>query len=139
MTLKPFWPFKYLWCRVRSNESECFFELRMNKSEIKLLFILLIWELWMVNYSPKGIHFHEFLRALLDIEVIVYLVNHNSFYLWKKTVLILESDSLDLSGPFYVGGVDYMDQSLLLPPQVWSASLKHGFVGCLKGELDWNQ
>ena len=35
------------------------FELWMNKSEIKLLFILLIWELWMVNYSPKGIHFHE--------------------------------------------------------------------------------
>lgn len=54
----------------------------------------------------------------------------------KKSVLVLESDSLDLSGPFYVGGVDYMDQSLLLPPQVWSASLKHGFVGCLKGELD---
>ena len=31
----------------------------MNKSEIKLLFILLIWELWTVNYSPKGIHFYE--------------------------------------------------------------------------------
>ena len=36
-----------------------FFELRMNKSEIKLLFMLLIWELWTVDYSPKGIHFHE--------------------------------------------------------------------------------
>ena len=35
-----------------------FFELRMNKSEMKLLFILLIWELWMVNYSSKGIHFY---------------------------------------------------------------------------------
>ena len=30
-----------------------FFELRMNKSERKLLFILLIWELRIVNYSPK--------------------------------------------------------------------------------------
>ena len=30
-----------------------FFEPWMNKSEIKLLFILLIWELWTANYSPK--------------------------------------------------------------------------------------
>ena len=28
----------------------------------------------------------KFLRALLDIEVILYLVNHNSFYLWKKKI-----------------------------------------------------
>ena len=61
---------------------------------------------------------------------------------WKVTLirslksLLSESDSLDLGGPFYVGGVDYMDQSLQLPPQVWSASLKQGFVGCLKGEFD---
>ena len=33
----------------------------MNKSEIKLLFILLIWKLWMVHYSPKGINFYEIL------------------------------------------------------------------------------
>ena len=36
-----------------------FFELRMNKSEKILLFILLIWKLCTVNHSPKGIHFHE--------------------------------------------------------------------------------
>ena len=36
-----------------------FFELWMNKFEIKLPIILLIWVLWMVNYSTKGIHFHE--------------------------------------------------------------------------------
>ena len=36
-----------LWLRVRSDESD-------NKSEIKLQFILPT-----INYSPKGIHFHE--------------------------------------------------------------------------------
>ena len=43
-----------------------FFELRMKKSEIKLLFTLLIWELWMVNFLPKGIHF---------LEICVYMNN----------------------------------------------------------------
>ena len=38
-----------------------FFELRMNKSEIKLLFIILILDLWTVNYSPNCIHFHGIL------------------------------------------------------------------------------
>ena len=37
-----------------------FFELRMNKPKIKLQFIVLIWELWTVNFSPKGITFHEY-------------------------------------------------------------------------------
>lgn len=45
--------------RVRSDESEQLFELRINKSEIKLQCILPLWELWTVNHSPKGIHFHE--------------------------------------------------------------------------------
>ena len=35
-----------------------FFELRMNRSEIRLLCLLLIWPL-MVHYSPEGINFHE--------------------------------------------------------------------------------
>ena len=39
-----------------------FFELRINKSEIKLLFIL--WKLWMVNFSPKGINFHGIIYLL---------------------------------------------------------------------------
>ena len=32
----------------------------------------------------------------------------------------------------YVGSVDYMDPYLKLPPEVWTATLHHGFVGCLK-------
>ena len=44
----------------------------------------------------------------------------------------LDSDSLDLSGSLFVGGVNYMDPALSPPPQIWSASLKRGFVGCLK-------
>ena len=39
-----------------------FFELRINKSEIKLPFILLILDLWTVHDSPKGIiNFHGIL------------------------------------------------------------------------------
>ena len=33
----------------------------MNKSEIKLLDIFPIWELWMIHYSPRGINFHGIL------------------------------------------------------------------------------
>jgi len=43
-----------------------------------------------------------------------------------------QTDILNLSGSFYVGGLDYMDPALVIPPQIWSASLKYGFVGCLK-------
>ena len=51
------------------------FELWMNKSEIKLL-LLLIWELWMVNYSPKDIHFHEICvqdRTLFSLPLLICL------------------------------------------------------------------
>ena len=43
-----------------------FFELKMNESEIKLLLILPIWELWMVDYSPKGMNIHEILLYLCE-------------------------------------------------------------------------
>jgi leucine-rich repeat transmembrane neuronal protein 1/2 len=42
------------------------------------------------------------------------------------------SEELELSGSFYVGGLDYMDPNLDVPAGLWSASLRHGFVGCLK-------
>ncbi len=32
----------------------------------------------------------------------------------------------------FVGSVDYMDPYLKPPPEVWTATLRHGFVGCLK-------
>jgi len=43
-----------------------------------------------------------------------------------------QSDELDLGGSFYIGGLDYMDPNLSLPTSIWSASLKLGYVGCLK-------
>ena len=43
-----------------------------------------------------------------------------------------ESNRLDLLGKMYVGSVDYMDPYLKLPSEVWTATLHHGFVGCLK-------
>lgn len=41
-------------------------------------------------------------------------------------------DSLDLTGNLFVGSVDYMDPYLRLPPSLWSATLRFGFVGCFK-------
>ena len=43
-----------------------------------------------------------------------------------------ESNRLDLVGSLFVGSVDYMDPYLKLPSEVWTASLRYGFVGCLK-------
>ena len=43
-----------------------------------------------------------------------------------------ESNRLDLVGSLFVGSVDYMDPYLKLPSEVWTATLRYGFVGCLK-------
>ena len=43
-----------------------------------------------------------------------------------------DANQLDLVGSLYVGSVDYMDPYLQIPPAVWTATLRHGFVGCLK-------
>ncbi len=43
-----------------------------------------------------------------------------------------EANQLDLVGSLFVGGVDYMDPYLKLPPALWSGTLRYGFVGCLK-------
>ena len=32
----------------------------------------------------------------------------------------------------YVGSFDYMDPYLMLPPVIWSGTLRYGFVGCLR-------
>ena len=92
----------------------------------------------------------------------------NNFHHFLKQ-FVPDSEELELSGSFYVGGLDYMDPNLgsssatlspyriscqqkdnllwnevLLdifvslcfttdvPANLWSASLRHGFVGCLK-------
>ena len=49
-----------------------------------------------------------------------------------KTSFLGASNKLDLVGSLFVGSVDYMDPYLKLPPEVWTARLRHGFVGCLK-------
>ena len=51
---------------------------------------------------------------------------------------ILDSDALNLSGSFFVGGLDYMDPNLNIPTSIWTATLKQGFVGCLKGDLSYS-
>ena len=58
-------------------------------------------------------------------------------YIWNNQISNYylphsDSDSLDLSGSLFVGGIDYLDPALSPPPQIWSTALKMGFVGCLK-------
>ena len=43
-----------------------------------------------------------------------------------------EASQLDLGGSLYVGSFDYMDPHLRLPAALWSGTLRHGFVGCLR-------
>jgi len=43
-----------------------------------------------------------------------------------------DANQLDLGSSLFVGSVDYMDTYLRLPPTLWSGTLRHGFVGCLK-------
>ena len=43
-----------------------------------------------------------------------------------------EATQLDLGGSLYVGSFDYMDPYLMLPPVIWSGTLRYGFVGCLR-------
>ena len=62
-----------------------FFELWMNISEVKLLFILPLWELWMVNYSPKGIHFHE---ICVYEELKIVLKTSFSVFVWCQDYLM---------------------------------------------------
>ena len=47
-------------------------------------------------------------------------------FFFKSCLICTESDELDLSGPFYLGGLDYLDPGLTYPPAIWSASLKKG-------------
>ncbi len=43
-----------------------------------------------------------------------------------------ESDQLDLQGSMFVGGINTMDGFLNIPTSVWSAMLRHGYVGCMQ-------
>ena len=60
-----------------------------------------------------------------------YMISHTILNSPNIT-FFLDSDSLDLSGSLFVGGLDSLDTSLSPPPQIWSSSLQRGFVGCLK-------
>ncbi|XP_063294609.1 neurexin-2-beta isoform X18 [Pelobates fuscus] len=43
-----------------------------------------------------------------------------------------ESEILDLEGDMYLGGLPEPREDLQLPPEVWTASLGLGFVGCIR-------
>ncbi|XP_072518901.1 neurexin-2-beta isoform X11 [Salminus brasiliensis] len=42
------------------------------------------------------------------------------------------SEVLDLDGEMYLGGLPDENEGLLLPPEVWTAPLRLGFVGCVR-------
>ncbi|KAM8946466.1 neurexin-2-beta isoform 11-T11 [Pelodytes ibericus] len=43
-----------------------------------------------------------------------------------------ESEILDLEGDMYLGGLPEPREDLQLPPEIWTASLGLGFVGCIR-------
>ncbi|TRY78868.1 hypothetical protein TCAL_10650 [Tigriopus californicus] len=48
-----------------------------------------------------------------------------------------EAFKLELDGPLYVGGLDPSLEPYRVPPVLWTASLRKGYVGCLR-DLDIN-
>ncbi|XP_030635339.1 neurexin-2-beta isoform X5 [Chanos chanos] len=42
------------------------------------------------------------------------------------------SEILDLDGDMYLGGLPELRQGLILPPEVWTALLNYGYVGCVR-------
>ncbi|XP_054706570.1 neurexin-1-like [Uloborus diversus] len=42
------------------------------------------------------------------------------------------ASQLDLEGPLFVGGLPPSDQGPGVPPEVWTAKLNYGYVGCLR-------
>nr|XP_055074496.1 neurexin 2b isoform X7 [Misgurnus anguillicaudatus] len=42
------------------------------------------------------------------------------------------SEILDLDGDMYLGGLPESQQGLILPPEVWTALLNYGYVGCVR-------
>ena len=43
-----------------------------------------------------------------------------------------DAETLELISPLYLGGLDANVESIFLPPVLWSAGFKRGFVGCLR-------
>lgn len=43
-----------------------------------------------------------------------------------------EAFKLELDGPLYVGGLDPSLEPYRVPPVLWTASLRKGYVGCLR-------
>ncbi|XP_042566288.1 neurexin-2 isoform X11 [Clupea harengus] len=42
------------------------------------------------------------------------------------------SDFLDLDGDMFLGGLPELRQDMVLPPEVWTALLNYGYVGCVR-------
>ena len=43
-----------------------------------------------------------------------------------------DADTLELVSPLFIGGLDANVEAIFLPPVLWSAGFKRGFVGCLR-------
>ena len=43
-----------------------------------------------------------------------------------------DADTLELISPLFIGGLDAAVEAVFLPPVLWSAGFKRGFVGCLR-------
>jgi neurexin len=51
---------------------------------------------------------------------------------WNEFRTPGDSNQLELDGPMYLGGVGPPYNPISIPPAVWTATLRQGFVGCLR-------
>uniref|UniRef100_A0A672R654 Neurexin-2-like n=1 Tax=Sinocyclocheilus grahami TaxID=75366 RepID=A0A672R654_SINGR len=66
----------------------------------------------------------------------------SSFFFWPGSISVNSrsipfssnegSEILDLDSDMYLGGLPESGQGLILPPEVWTALLNYGYVGCVR-------
>lgn len=91
---------------------------------------------WRWQYNPN-------VQELLH-SIVLFLFDHsnNVFFFLLGSISVNsrntpfqvggESEILDLEGDMYLGGLPEPREDLQLPPEVWTASLGLGFVGCIR-------
>lgn len=51
---------------------------------------------------------------------------------WNEFKTPGEANTLELDSPLYVGGIGPAYLDIAAPPALWTATLRQGFVGCLR-------
>ncbi len=83
-----------------------------------------------LNKTALNVVVHGFTKDIIDIHYVLGSISVNGRSVPFSTNE--GSEILDLDGEMYLGGLPEDSGSLPLPPEVWTARLRLGFVGCMR-------